>query len=225
MGVATHWPILCGATAAASRVALSIATKHEKTKTGNKNVAISTNDFRPGLKILLDGEPYLMIERNFVKPGKGQAMYKCRLRNLLKQTVIDRTWRSGESADEADVLEMDAQYLYRQGDKYVFMDTETFEQYELTTDQVGDGVKYLKDGTNCHMVLWNDNPITCTPPNHMTLKVEYCEPGAKGNTATNVTKSVQLETGAEVQAPAFINMGDMIKIDTRTDEYIERVNK
>ena len=185
----------------------------------------NTSDFRPGLKILLDGDPYLMIERNFVKPGKGQALYKCKVRNLLKGTVIDRTWKSGDSVEAADVTEIEAQYVYRQGQNYVFMDNESFEQFELSAEQVGDGVKYLKEGTNCQMILWNNNPISCTPPNHMVLKVEYCEPGAKGNTATNVTKPVKLETGAEISCPSFINMGDLIKIDTRTDSYIERVKE
>ena len=185
----------------------------------------NTSDFRPGLKILLDGEPYLMMERNFVKPGKGQALYKCRLRNLIKQTVIDRTWKSGDAVEGADVTEIEAQYLYRQGDNYVFMDNQSYEQYELSADQVGDGVKYLKEAINCQMVLWNNNPISCNVPNHMVFKVEYCEPGAKGNTATNVTKPVKLETGAEIFAPAFINIGDLIKVDTRTDAYIERVKE
>ncbi|REJ97784.1 MAG: elongation factor P [Planctomycetota bacterium] len=185
----------------------------------------NTSEFKKGIKVQLDGDPYLMIECNFVKPGKGQAMYKCKLRNLIRQTVIDRTYKSGDSIEAADVSEIEAQYLYRQGEKYVFMDTASYEQYELSEEQVGDDWKWLKDGTACHMVLYNGNPISCTPPNHMVLKVEYCEPGAKGNTATNVTKPVKLETGAEILCPSFINMGDLVKVDTRTSEYIERVKE
>lgn len=182
----------------------------------------NTSDLRKGLKIQLDGDPYLMIECNFVKPGKGQAMYKCRLKNLVKGTVIDRTWKSGDSVESADVEEIGSQYLYRQGDKYVFMDNSTFEQYELTADQVGDAWKYLKEAMNCDMVLFNNVPISVTPPNHVVLKVDYCEPAVRGNTATGLTKPVKVETGAEITCPAFVEMDTYIKIDTRTGEYIER---
>lgn len=185
----------------------------------------NTSEFKKGIKVQLDGDPYQMIECNFVKPGKGQAMYKCKLRNLIRQTVIDRTYKSGDSIEAADVAEIESQYLYRQGDKFVFMDTASYEQYELSEEQVSDDWRWLKDGTNCQMILYNDNPISVSPPNHMVLKVEYCEPGAKGNTATNVTKPVKLETGAEVNCPSFIEMGDLVKVDTRTAEYIERVRE
>ena len=164
-----------------------------------------------------------MIECNFVKPGKGQAMYKCRLRNLIRNTVIDRTYKSGESIEAADVEEIDAQYLYRQGDQFVFMNNENYEQYELTADQIDDAWKYLKEGMNCSMILFNDNPITMTPPNHVVLQIEYCEPGVKGNTASNLTKPVKMETGAEFICPAFVEIGELIRIDTRSGEYIERV--
>jgi len=183
----------------------------------------NTSEFKKGLKIQLDGDPYQMIECNFVKPGKGQALYKCRLRNLLRGTVIDRTWKSGDSVESADVEEIETQFLYRQGDQFVFMDNQTYEQYELSAEQVDDGWKYLKEGMNCSMVLFNGSPITMTPPNHVVLKIEFCEPGAKGNTATNVVKPVKLETGAEIMCPSFIEMGESIRVDTRTGEYIERV--
>jgi len=185
----------------------------------------NTSDFRKGLKVQLDGDPYLMIECNFVKPGKGQAMYKCKLRHLLRGTVIDRTYKSGDSVEAADVEEIDGQYLYRQGDTFVFMDNESYEQYELSAEQVDDGWKYLKEGMVCNMVLFNGNPITISPPNHVVLKVEFCEPGAKGNTASNVTKPVKVETDAEIICPSFIEMGDLIKVDTRSGEYIERVKE
>jgi elongation factor P len=184
----------------------------------------STNEFRKGLKIQIDGEPYLMIECNFVKPGKGNAFYKCKMRNLIRNTVLDRTYKGGDSLEAADVEELAVQYLYRQGDTFVFMDNKTYEQYELASEQVDDNWKYLKEGMVSSMVLHNGLPITMTPPNHVELSVEYCEPGAKGNTATNVTKSVKVETGAEFQAPAFIEMGNVIKIDTRTGQYVERVS-
>ena len=183
-----------------------------------------TSDFRKGLKVQIDGDPYLMIEMNFVKPGKGNAMYKCKLRNLIRNTVLDRTYKGGESLEAADVQEIDTQYLYRQGDTFVFMDNSTYEQYELSSAQVDDNWKYLKENLSCSMVIYNGNPITMAPPNHVELKVEYCEPGAKGDTATNVTKPVKVETGAEFICPAFIDMGNVIKIDTRTGHYVERVS-
>jgi elongation factor P len=183
-----------------------------------------TNDFRKGLKVQIDGEPYLMIEMNFVKPGKGNAMYKCKLRNLIRGTVLDRTYRGGESLEAADVEEISSQYLYRQGDTFVFMNSSTFDQYELSMDQVGDTWRFLKEGMPCSMMLYNGNPITMSPPNHVELEVVECEPGAKGDTATNVTKPVKLETGAEISCPAFIKEGNVVKVDTRTGDYVERVS-
>ncbi len=185
----------------------------------------NTSDFRKGLKVQIDGDPYLMIECNFVKPGKGNAFYKCKMRNLLRNSVLDRTYKGGDTLEAADITEISAQYLYRQGDTFVFMDNETYEQYELTAEQVDDGWKYLKESMVVSMMLFNNNPIAMTPPNHVVLKVEYCEPGAKGNTATNVTKTVKFETGAEFQCPAFINQGELCKIDTRTASYVERVKE
>ena len=183
-----------------------------------------TNDFRKGLKVQLDGEPYLMTQVEFVKPGKGNAFYKCKLRNLIRNTVLDRTYKGGDSLESADVEEIEAQYLYRQGDVFVFMDSKTYDQHELSSEQVDDNWKYLKEGLGCSLVLYNGNPISLSPPNHVELTVEYCEPGAKGDTATNVTKPVKVETGAEFLAPMFINMGNVIKIDTRTGDYVERVS-
>lgn len=182
----------------------------------------NTSEFRKGLKVEIEGEPFLMIECNFVKPGKGVAFYKCKLRNLLKGTVIDRTYKAGQSLDSADVTEFAAQFLYRQGDTFVFMENESYEQYELTLDQVGDAWKFIKEGMNCQMVLYNNRPISVTPPNHVVLKIEYCEPAVKGNTATNVTKPVKVETGAEIMCPAFVEIGEHIRVDTRTGDYIER---
>ena len=183
----------------------------------------NTSDFRKGLKVQIDGDPYLMIECNFVKPGKGNAFYKCKLRNLVRNTVLDRTYKGGESLESADLEEIEVQYLYRQGDTFVFMDNSTYEQYELSAEQVSDNWKYLKESLVCSLVLYNGNPLTLTPPNHVESKVEYCEPSVKGNTATNVTKPVKVETDAEFQAPAFIGIGNIIKIDTRTGAYVERV--
>lgn len=183
-----------------------------------------TSEFRKGLKVQIDGDPYLMVEMNFVKPGKGNALYKCKLRNLLRNTILDRAYKGGDTLESADVNEVQAQFLYRQGETFVFMNNETFDQYELSAEQVDDNWKYLKEGMVCSMVLYNGNPITMAPPNHVELTVEYCEPGAKGDTATNVTKIAKMETGAEFTVPAFINIGNVLKIDTRSGSYVERVS-
>lgn len=184
----------------------------------------NTSDFRKGLKVQIDGEPYLMTEMNFVKPGKGNAFYKCKLKNLVRGTMLERTYKGGDSLESADVEQIDVQFLYRQGDDFVFMDTTTFEQHEVTSDQAGDAWKYLKDGMVCTMTLYNGNPIIFEPPNHVELEVVECVPGAKGDTATNVTKPAKVETGAEISVPGFIKEGNMIKVDTRTGEYVERVS-
>lgn len=183
-----------------------------------------TNDFRKGLKIQIDGDPYLMIEMTFVKPGKGNALYKCKLRNLLRGTVVDRTYKGGDELEAADLEDISVQYLYKQADTFVFMQSETFEQYELSADQVGDTWKYLKDGIKCGIMLFNGNAIALTPPIHVELEITQCEPGAKGDTATNVTKPATVETGAEFTVPGFIKQGNIIKVDTRTGDYVERVN-
>jgi elongation factor P len=185
----------------------------------------NTSDLKKGLKIQIDGEPYLMVECNFVKPGKGNALYKCRMKNLIRGTTLERTLKGGDSLESADVSEIEAQYLYRQGDKFVFMDNKSYEQYEMSPEQVDDAWKYLKEGMVCSVILFNENPITVSPPNHVVLKIEYAEPAVRGNTATNLSKPVKLETGAEMVVPAFCEMGEMIRIDTRTGEYVERVRE
>ena len=182
----------------------------------------NSSDFRKGLKVEIDGTPFQIIEMNFRKPGKGVAFYECKMKNLLRGTVVDRTYRAGQTLEGADVVEFTAQYLYRQGDSFVFMNNTDYEQYELTAEQVGDSWKFIKEGMDCILMVYNNNPISMTPPNHVVLQVEYTEPTAKGNTATNVQKPVTLETGAEIAAPPFINTGDWLRVDTRTGEYIER---
>lgn len=183
-----------------------------------------TSDLRKGLKVQIDGEPYLLSEVNFVKPGKGNALYKCKLKNLIRNTVLDRTLKGGDELEVADVEELETQFLYNQAGTFVFMDNKSYEQYELTADQVDDYWKYLKEGMPVAMVLYNGNPITLTPPSHVTLKVIETEPGVRGDTATNVTKPAKVETGGEFQVPGFIKEGNVIKIDTRTGEYCERVS-
>jgi elongation factor P len=186
---------------------------------------INTGDFKKGIKVIVDGDPYEMLECNFVKPGKGQALYKTRLRNLLKGTILDRTYKSGDGLEAADVRKGDGQFLYRAGTEYVFMDNETFEQYTLDESVCGDAAKFLLEGATCNLLFWNDQVIEMTPPSHVVLEVTYTEPGAKGNTATNVTKPATVETGATVNVPAFVSTGEKIKVDTRTGDYIERVRE
>lgn len=184
----------------------------------------STSDFRKGLKIQIDGVPYQMVEMNFRKPGKGTALYECKLKNLLRGTVVDRTYRAGQTLEEADVMEFTAEYLYRSGESFVFMNSTDYEQYELTEEQVGDAAKFLKENMQCQVVTFNNNPITVQAPNHVILQVEFAEPAPKGNTATGVSKPVKLETGAEILAPAFIETGNWLRVDTRTGDYVERTN-
>jgi len=183
-----------------------------------------TSDLKKGLKIQIDGEPYVLTEVHFVKPGKGNALYKCKMKNLIRQTMLDRTLKGGDELDAADVEEIDTVFLYNQAGSFVFMENETFEQYELTAEQVDENWKYLKEQMPISMVLFNGNPLTISPPSHVTLKVVETDPGTKGDTATNVTKHAKVETGAEFNVPGFIKEGNVIKIDTRNGEYVERVS-
>jgi elongation factor P len=185
----------------------------------------STSDFKKGLRVELDGEPYLVIDSEFMKPGKGQAVYRLKCRNLIRGNVLDRTYRTGDRIPAADVEEKTMQYLYNDSQTWHFMDTESYEQFEIAKENLADAWKFLLDGMPVNVVFWNDKPITITPPNHVELKVTYCEPAAKGNTATNVMKAATLETGIEVHVQSFINVGDTVKVDTRTGEYVERVRK
>ncbi|MFG0295543.1 MAG: elongation factor P [Maioricimonas sp. JB045] len=183
---------------------------------------INAGDFRKGIKVIVDGQPFEMIECNFVKPGKGQALYKTRLRNLLTGTLLDNTYRSGDSLESADVRNADGLYSYFDGTNYIFMDNESFEQMELSADVCADQMKFIKEGAECGLLYWTDQLIGVTPPKHVELEVTYTEPAARGNTATNVTKPATVETGGEVQVPAFIEIGEKIKIAAETGEYLGR---
>ena len=185
----------------------------------------STNEFRGGLKIMLDGDPYSIISNEFVKPGKGQAFNRVKLRNLKTGRVIDKTFKSGETVEAADVVDTDMQYLYTDGEFWYFMDPNTFEQVGAPETAVADAVKWLKEQEMCQVTLWNGAPLTVTPPNFVELKVTQTEPGVRGDTATGATKPAIVETGAEVRVPLFIEEGDVLKIDTRTGEYVSRVKE
>jgi elongation factor P len=183
-----------------------------------------TSDLKKGLKVQIDGEPYLLVEVDFFKPGKGNALYRCKMKNLVRNTILDRTLKGGDELEIADVEEIDTVFLYNQAGSFVFMDNESFEQYELSAEQVDDNWKYLKEQMPIAMVLFNGNPLTISPPSHVTLKVIETDPGTKGDTATNVTKPAKVETGAEINVPGFIKEGNVIKVDTRNCSYVERVS-
>ena len=186
--------------------------------------SINVGDWKKGLKLELNGEPYEILEVNFVKPGKGQAIYTTKLRNLLKGTIIQNKYRSGDSLEGADVRKGEAQYSYRDGSNYVFMDAGTFEQHPLPVESVEEHMRFLKEGDSVDLLYWNEQPIDLTPPPQVQLEVTYTEPAARGNTTSNVTKAATVSTGAEVQVPAFIEQGNVIKIDTESGSYIERVS-
>lgn len=183
---------------------------------------INAGDLRKGLKLEIDGEPYLIVDFEFTKPGKGQALYRCRLKNLLTGIQFDRTYRSGDRFVEADIEEKEAEYLYKEGKQYHFMVTSTYEQVEMSADQLGDVVNYLTENLKVNMLFFKEKPIGITLPNFVNLRVIKAEPGVKGDTASGATKPVVLETGYELQVPLFIEEGDILKIDTRTGAYVER---
>ena len=186
---------------------------------------VNTSDFKKGCKIILDGEPYDMLEVNFVKPGKGQALYKCRLRNLLKGTLLDRTYKSGDSLEAADIRNGEAQFMYKDPQGLVFMDQESFDQFTIPTTVAGDQGRFLEDNATCIILFWGDQPIGMTAPDKVVMKVTYAEDVVRGNTSSNLTKPATVENGETVQVPAFVNMGEMIRINAQTGEYIERVRQ
>ena len=185
----------------------------------------STSEFKAGLKVMLDNDPCAIIENEFVKPGKGQAFNRVKIRNLKTGRVIERTFKSGESLEGADVVEMEMQYLYNDGEFRHFMNNESFEQYQCDEKIVGDAGKWLKDQDACTVMLWNDAPIGVTPANFVELKIVETDPGVRGDTSGGGGKPAKLETGAVVRVPLFVQTDEMIKVDTRTGEYISRVKE
>jgi elongation factor P len=183
----------------------------------------ATSEFRKGLKIELEGEPYIIVDFQHVKPGKGGAFVRTKLKSLVTGNVIDRTFRSGEKVDTPDLEEKTMQYLYREGDAYHFMDTESYEQLVLTGNQLGSDSKFLQENVEIKIVLHNGKPIGVELPTFVELKIVQTDPGLKGDTATGATKPATLETGAVIQVPLFLNEGDAIKVNTETGAYIERV--
>lgn len=185
----------------------------------------STNEFRSGLKIMLDNDPCSIIENEFVKPGKGQAFNRVKIRNLKTGRVIERTFKSGESVEGADVMDIEMQYLYNDGDYRHFMDQNTFEQYQADAKIIGDAGLWLKDQDMCTVTLWNDAPLAVTPANFVELEIVETDPGVRGDTSGGGGKPAKLSTGAVVRVPLFVAQNEMIKVDTRTGEYISRVKE
>lgn len=182
----------------------------------------STNEFKSGVKVMLDGDPYNILENEFVKPGKGQAFNRVKMRNLKTGRVLEKTFKSGDTIEAADVVDIELQYLYSDGSALHFMSQETFEQYAIPLEVVGDAVKWLKEQDICTATLWNGVAISIVPPTFVTLKVVETEPSIRGDTVTGGSKSATLETGAVVRVPLFINVDDILKIDTRNGEYVSR---
>lgn len=185
----------------------------------------TTSEFKGGLKVMLEGYPCSIIENEFVKPGKGQAFNRVKFRNLKTGRVIERTFKSGESIEGADVVECEMQYLYSDGEFWYFMSPDTFEQYSADENAVGDAKLWLKDQDLCTLVLWNNAAISVTPPNFVELKIIETDPGVRGDTSSGGGKPATLETGAVVRVPLFVRMDEVIKVDTRKGEYISRVKE
>lgn len=182
----------------------------------------STNEFKGGLKVMLDGDPCSIVENEYVKPGKGQAFNRVKLKNLKTGRVWERTFKSGEQLEGADVMDTDMEYLYNDGEFWHFMEPSTFEQYQADESAVGDQKYWLKEQEIFTVTLYNGSPLSITPPNHVVLEVAETDPGLKGDTAQGATKPATLVTGATIKVPLFIEVGDMLRIDTRTGEYISR---
>lgn len=182
-----------------------------------------SSDLRKGLKIEIDGDPYIIVQFDFVKPGKGQALYKCKLKNMITGAQFDRTFRSGDKFNEANLEEHEMEYLYADSTGYCFMNTSTYDQVFLSEDQVGESKSLLKENTICNVLFFENKPIGLNLPFFVDLLIVETEPWAKGDTAAGSTKPATLETGHVVNVPPFINVGELIRIDTRTGEYVERV--
>ena len=191
--------------------------------TGATMASYSTNEFRGGLKIMLDGDPCSIIENEFVKPGKGQAFNRVKIRNLKTGRVLDKTFKSGDSVEAANVVETEMQYLYADGEFWHFMLEDTFEQFAADEKAVSDAKQWLKEQDVCQITLWNNTPLLVAPPNFVELEIVDTDPGVRGDTASGGVKPATLSTGAIVRVPLFVDQGEVIKVDTRSKEYVSRV--
>jgi elongation factor P len=183
----------------------------------------STNEFRSGLRILMDGDPCIIVDNEFVKPGKGQAFSRVRIKNLKTGRTVDKTFRSGESVEAADVVDTDMQYLYTDGEFWHFMVQDTFEQYAADKNAVADATNWLKEQDICQVTLWNNTPLIVAPPNFVELEIVETDPGIRGDTASGGVKPAKLSTGAVVRVPLFVEQGEIIRVDTRSGDYVSRV--
>ncbi|MFB2769410.1 elongation factor P [Pelatocladus sp. BLCC-F211] len=183
---------------------------------------ISSNDFRPGVSIVLDGSVWRVVEFLHVKPGKGSAFVRTKLKNVQSGSVVEKTFRAGETVPQATLEKSTMQHTYKDGDDYVFMDMETYEEGRLSAAQIGDRVKYLKEGMEANVVRWGEQVLEVELPNSVVLEVVQTDPGVKGDTATGGSKPATVETGAVVMVPLFISQGERIRIDTRNDTYLGR---
>ncbi len=184
----------------------------------------STNEFRNGLKVMLEGEPCVILDAEFVKPGKGQAFTRAKFRNLITGRVWDRTLRSGVTMDAADVVELEMEYLYSDGSEWHFMRMDdTYDQISAGADVVGDAGQWLTEQDKCLVTLWEGTPISVVPPNFVELKIKETDPGVRGDTVSGGAKPATLTTGATVRVPLFIDVGEVVRVDTRTGEYVGRV--
>ena len=186
---------------------------------------LESGDLKKGRKIEIDGDPFVIVQFEFTKPGKGQALYKCKLKNMVTGAQFDRTFRSGEKFKEPDLAEQEMEYLYSDGDRYCFMNTSNYEQEFLTEEQIIDDKNFLKENTVCNILLYAGNPIGISLPIFINLKVAKTDPWAKGDTASGDSKPATLETGYVLQVPPFIEEGELLKIDTRIGAYVERVKE
>lgn len=185
----------------------------------------SASDLRKGLKIQIDGDPWVITDFDFCKPGKGTALYRCKMKNMITGVGMDKTYRPADKIEKPNLEERSMYYSYADGDFFVFSDSETYEEMRVGKENLGHKAYFLIEDTECSVLLFNDQPIDITLPNFIEKEIVYTEPGARGDTATNVMKPAKLDNDYEIQVPLFINEGDVIKIDTRTGEYAERVNK
>lgn len=183
----------------------------------------STNDFRSGLKLLIDNDPYVIVENDIVKPGKGQAFNRVKVRNLKTGRVVDKTYKSGESVEAADVLDTELQYLYSDGDQWHFMDPSSYEQYAADETAVAEARNWLTEEDMCSVTLWNNSPLLVEAPNFVELEIVETDPGLKGDTAQGGIKPARLSTGATVRVPLFIEQGEVVRVNTKTGEYVSRV--
>jgi elongation factor P len=183
------------------------------------------SELRHGLKIEIDNNPYIITMFDFCKPGKGTALYRCKLKNMLNGSTMDRTFRPGDKVDTPNIVEREVHYAYKNGDEFVFTDAETFEEYHVSGKVLDKQQYFLLDNMDCKLLIYNDKPIDITLPVFVEKEITWTEPGARGDTATNVTKPARLDNGYEIRVPLFLNQGDIVKIDTRTGEYSERVNR